>query len=448
MRIRNKWMILVLFLLIFSGFINANEYTNTSYYVAYDATDNKQYVLVMPSVNKVYTHQAGHIAPTDLKQIDTQFESFPEYNNGQLCFSTLKRSASGDNGAAVMAGKCYDVKFFYTQKDIVVGEGVAFILIYTPSDTVYEGLAGDKESFKVVREGDIVHNENSITGEDYTEFTFDVSEGKAIIDEPVTPDSWSSVEKVISISQMEPGVYSHLTNPVPVRFDANNIHLYFSAMRFKTYAVVPADIYRLKSTDNGQTWSVPERMAQLEGNYQSYPIGYADAKLYMIWHDGINLDIYVSDVTEANASAVTLYAAHASDRSKQPELGTVYKGKGIITWGPADSLDVYPVVGDINDSTTWEKLTWNHTEKFLMATQITHNRAIVLTQANDLYLSGFDGNFTEPYESLAYPNSDDTIGYGGTGLGNAAIDTETNFIYFNGPDTNSIHSLFRVKYRP
>ncbi len=174
------WMVL---LFAFGGLLHAKEYTNTSYYVAYDNNDRKQFALVMPSVNKVYTHEAGHILPDDLTQVDTQFTAFPSYDNGELCFSDLKEGASGDAGADIMAGKCYDVNFFYTQKESVPSKGMAFILTFTPLDRVYEGLAGDTLSFKMVRDGDTIQNENSITGEDYTIFRFDVRNSKVILGE-------------------------------------------------------------------------------------------------------------------------------------------------------------------------------------------------------------------------------------------------------------------------
>jgi len=97
------FLLSILILHIFTSALNAIEYTNTSYYVAYDSNDNSQYALVMPSVNKIYTHKAGHILPADLKQVDTQFSTFPTYNNGKLCFSALKSSASGKDGASIMS---------------------------------------------------------------------------------------------------------------------------------------------------------------------------------------------------------------------------------------------------------------------------------------------------------------------------------------------------------
>jgi len=167
------WILVLLFAL--SGTLNAKEYANTSFYVAYDSADTTQFALVLPSVNKVYTHQAGHILPSDLKQVDTQFSSFPTYNNGELCFSALEADASGDDGALKMAGNCYAVNFFYTQKETAPNGKMAFILTYIPTDTVYEGLAGDSASFKVVKSGSTILNENSVTNDDYSHFTFDIA---------------------------------------------------------------------------------------------------------------------------------------------------------------------------------------------------------------------------------------------------------------------------------
>ncbi|HHD78419.1 MAG TPA: hypothetical protein ENK98_02085, partial [Epsilonproteobacteria bacterium] len=171
----------------------AGTYTNTSYYVAYDDADKTQYALVLPSVQKVYTHKAGDIQ--NLKQVDADLSTFPTYNNGELCFPALKSGASGDNGASVMAGKCYDVNFFYTQKEKVAA-GTAFILYFKPQDKVYEGLAGDAESFKVVKEGTTVNNENSYTNEDYSSFSFDPSSATVVVGE--SPKTKEDVSGIIS----------------------------------------------------------------------------------------------------------------------------------------------------------------------------------------------------------------------------------------------------------
>ncbi len=181
MKIPNLLTLLLVLLFLLSSTLLAKEYSRTSYYVAYDTADKAQFALVMPSVNKIYTHKAGHILSEDLKQIDTQFKTFPSYKNGELCFSELIASASGEDGASVMESQCYTVNFFYTQKEAVAGQGIAFILTYTPADRVYEGLAGDAGSFQVVRDGDDIYNINSVTEDDYTFFNFDVATGKILI---------------------------------------------------------------------------------------------------------------------------------------------------------------------------------------------------------------------------------------------------------------------------
>ncbi|WP_373031703.1 right-handed parallel beta-helix repeat-containing protein [Sulfurovum sp.] len=168
-----------------SGSLHAADYSNTSFYVAYDSQDSSQYALVMPSVQKVYTHVAGDIA--NLERVDTDLVSFPTYTNGNLCFPSLANGVSVDATAAVMANKCFNVNFFYTQKE-TVAEGTAFILYYEPTDKVYEGIAGDSLSFEVVKEGDTVTNENSITGDDYTNFSFDVGTASATIADAVTKE--------------------------------------------------------------------------------------------------------------------------------------------------------------------------------------------------------------------------------------------------------------------
>jgi hypothetical protein len=121
----------------------------------------------MPAVNKIYTHKAGHIGADDLKRIDEEFVSFPDYKSGKLCFSKLKDGSEGLYGAKIMADECYEVKFFYTQKEIVDGKAV-FMLYYAPLKKLYEGYAGDAKSFKVVRDGDTVYNN------DYSNFEFNI----------------------------------------------------------------------------------------------------------------------------------------------------------------------------------------------------------------------------------------------------------------------------------
>lgn len=155
----------------------AKEYDKTSYYVAYNSKDKTQYVLVMPSVKKVYVHKAGDIK--NLTQVDSMFKSFPKYKDGNLCFSSLKSGIKAKHNENIMQNRCYDVNFFYTQKD-KINNKISFILYYKPSLKVYEGLAGKKDTFKVVKDKKKLYNSRSITKEDYSKFKFDINSSKVI----------------------------------------------------------------------------------------------------------------------------------------------------------------------------------------------------------------------------------------------------------------------------
>ena len=167
-----------LILFAFSLGLTAKSFNKTSFYVAYDSANITEYVLVLPSVQKVYTHKAGDI--TNLHSIGDTFSSFPTYSNGELCFSALKAGDSETDGAFIMANKCYEVKFFYIQKESITS-GTVFMLYYKPQDKVYEGLAGNASSFKVVKDGNVTSNAKSLTLDDYSEFSFDVKTGIANI---------------------------------------------------------------------------------------------------------------------------------------------------------------------------------------------------------------------------------------------------------------------------
>lgn len=173
----------VVFVLLFIGIsLFAKIYNKTSFYIAYDNNDPTQYALIMPAVKKVYTHKAGHIKPSDLTDITKQFGGkFPTYNNGEVCFPSLTSDADGSNGAKIMAGKCYECKFFYIQKEYVENKGYAFMLYYKPGNKLYEGLAGKPETFEVVMDKKGVYNNKSITGEDYTYFKFDLKNAKILL---------------------------------------------------------------------------------------------------------------------------------------------------------------------------------------------------------------------------------------------------------------------------
>jgi len=170
--------------------LQAKSYTKISYYVAYDKNDSRQYLLVMPSVKKMYAHQAGKITASDLHRIDQQFETFPLYKNGELCFpASKKEGATSDLSVKKLSGKCFDVKFFYIQKESLP-EGMDFMLLYDDNTLlkVYEGLAGKSESFKIVRDGEKVFDTNSLSGEHYLHFYFDKAIPEISIDPCTTVD--------------------------------------------------------------------------------------------------------------------------------------------------------------------------------------------------------------------------------------------------------------------
>jgi len=196
-----KWLVVFnLFIVVLIGQLYAKEYVNTSYYVAYNSVDKTQFALVMPAVKKIYTHQAGHISVGDLKEIDPLFESFPTYSDGKLCFHALASSEKGENGASIMANHCYEVKFFYTQKELTSDGKMAFILTYTPSDTVYEGVAGDSQSFKVVKTGNSIRNQNSITNENYKNFLFYTKTAKVVFKDNKNKDDNNDTVAIKSLS--------------------------------------------------------------------------------------------------------------------------------------------------------------------------------------------------------------------------------------------------------
>jgi hypothetical protein len=164
---------IVFWLFITTVSLFSNSFDKFSYYIAYDSSDATQYALVMPAISKIYTHKAGDIL--NMKLISDQFTTMPTYSSGNMCFSALKSGADGSSGASIMAGKCYEVKFFYIQKGNKIEQGYPFMLYYKPSQKLYEGLAGQSKSFKVVRDLEGIYANKSITSEDYTNFYFDIN---------------------------------------------------------------------------------------------------------------------------------------------------------------------------------------------------------------------------------------------------------------------------------
>jgi hypothetical protein len=103
-----------------------------------------------------------------------------------------------------MASQCYDVNWFYTQKEAVTN-GTAFMLYYKTANRVYELVAGDASSMKVVKDGDTITNSNSVSGQDYTNFSFDLESAsvsfdnsleKEIVTGDITTDTTWTSDKV------------------------------------------------------------------------------------------------------------------------------------------------------------------------------------------------------------------------------------------------------------
>ena len=172
--------------------VTIKTYDRTSFYVSYDPSELANYVLVMPKVDKIYIHKTGDIS--NLQRIDGMFESLPVYDNGELCFGMLKdidtlddsykeldtKLKQEDYHINVMSDNCYDVKLFYIQKAEETNDDVYFMLYDKSQYKLYEGIAGDNKSFKIVKDKAKTFNQNSISKEDYTFIRFD--EEKALIE--------------------------------------------------------------------------------------------------------------------------------------------------------------------------------------------------------------------------------------------------------------------------
>lgn len=265
----------------------------------------------------------------------------------------------------------------------------------------------------------------------------------------LSPVLWSAVEKIIDATSIT-GVDSAVVNPVLVRFDANNIHLYFSGMRYKTFAVVPADMYRLKSTDNGVTWSLPERMAQLEGSYQSYPVAYFANQLLIVWHDGTHAELHTTSILNESSlvAAPTKYLAYSSV-GKEVIFANVLDGRLIGMWHDTAMSNSSPFTGNItNPATALTAMIWTHDSTYYQSTQLSDTKVLVLTTpTNKLFLATFNGDFTTPYTSLTFPVADVIVEYGGDSLYHGNYDKDSGYIYFSGSNSDkSKTAIYRVKY--
>jgi len=259
--------------------------------------------------------------------------------------------------------------------------------------------------------------------------------------------AWSALERMVAEGDV-PDAVEALSYPVPVRFDANTIHLYFSGVAYKTWAVVPAYVYRMISTDDGDTWSAPERMAQLEGNYQSYVVGHVEGQLLLIWHDGFHAEIHKTALpTEDTVPAVpTLYLDHATAGMEVIRF-TLWNQTMIGMWHPANQADYRPFVGTAGAATaTLSALTSPYQGDFTQATLIEPDRAIVLLNDNSLLLADFDGTSLATTGDLAFPAADASLNYGGDTFYYAQFDQASGDLYFTGfsQDRND-SAIYRVQ---
>ncbi|MRR56175.1 MAG: hypothetical protein EG822_17025 [Deltaproteobacteria bacterium] len=259
--------------------------------------------------------------------------------------------------------------------------------------------------------------------------------------------TWGPLELVIDAAAV-PGIDNHVGYPVPVRFDANTIHLYFAGYAFKAFANVPSAVFRIISTDNGATWSAPERLTQLEGNYQSYPSVYDSGKLLLVWHDGSHAELYHTDLASAaDVPVVPSKYVDYSSISKEVIWTSSWSGKLVGMWHTTASGDSSPFVATMEATTaTLSGISWPFGGAYYIATPISADKALVLTDSG-LFRSDFDGSaFSAPNEQMPFPAANAGLNYGGATFHYAALDQASGYIYFMGynQDTSKA-AIYRVK---
>ncbi len=259
--------------------------------------------------------------------------------------------------------------------------------------------------------------------------------------------TWSQLELIIDSSDVA-GIDNYIGYPVPIRFDANTIHLYFAGYAFKAVAVVPSVMFRIISTDNGVTWSAPERLTQLEGNYQSYPSVYDNGKLLLVWHDGSHAELYHTDLaTAADAPVAPIKYVDYFSISREVVWTSSWGGKLLGMWTPTDSVNRFPFVATLEATTAdLSVINWPFDGSYIMATPISANKALVLTDGG-LVRCGFDGSaFSAPNEHLPFPAADAGLNYGGATFHYPALDQASGYIYFMGYNQGlGKAAIYRVK---
>lgn len=262
------------------------------------------------------------------------------------------------------------------------------------------------------------------------------------------PSGWSAVERIISKDDL-PDLVVAVSFPVPVRFDEDTIHLYVTGIAFKTFAVVPAFIYRLISEDNGATWSAPERMAQLEGNYQSYVVGYYAGKLLIVWHDGNHAELHHTALASATDTplAPTIYVDYATAAHEIIGL-SLWSQTMLGVWAPSNSSSSSPFVGEVGaDTATLTGISSSFTDPLSYATLIAPDRVIVLLNDLSLWLADFDGVSLSTPETLDFPGANETLEYGGETFYHAQCEQTSGEIYFAGYNLGLDKSgIYRVQH--
>jgi len=260
--------------------------------------------------------------------------------------------------------------------------------------------------------------------------------------------TWAPVERVIDVADV-PGISDWLGHPVPVRFDANTLHLYFSGYYHKLYATVPGAVFRITSTDNGSTWSAPERMTQLESNYQNYPGTYVNGKLLLIWHDGFDSQLFHTDLPTADTvpAVPTNYVNYAASDWHVNNVSH-WNGELMGMWHQTAVSNWTPFVGTMGASTTsLSTVAWPFASTFFGPMPLSADQVLVFAANWDLYRVGFDGTaFTGTAQALPFPDANLGLNYAGTSLISPALDAASGYIYFVGyTQGNGKSSIYRTK---
>lgn len=148
-------------------------------------------------------------------------------------------------------------------------------------------------------------------------------------------------EKVVDGSAYNNG----MCMPKIARFGANHLHIYMSEHKYKTYAEVMAEIYRVRSTDDGETWDTPNNIPELDTNYQVYPAGYSHTlnKLYLLGHDGghtfVN-HVALSNYSDYPSSPSQLYYESANQYFNGFDVKND-KLVGRISYSTGDRYEIY-----------------------------------------------------------------------------------------------------------